>query len=358
MSTPTRILIVRLGAMGDIIHAMPAVLLLRSIFPQSQIGWVIESRWSELLRSEPDAQPLSEQQPLVDFVHLVDTRKWRKNFLGGESRRQALAALREVRPMKYDLAIDFQGAIKSAAVAKLSGAKQIYGFADPWEKPATVFYAKKIPTSSVHVVERNFDLAAAAGDAEDGAKLDCNTQPKLPKESVVEAKIREKLQALGLHQGFVLLNPGAGWGAKQWPAERYAKIARVLGQDGLRSLVNFGPGEEWLAKIVEEEARGSAVAAQFSISELIAVTRRASLFIGGDTGPLHLAAALKIPIVALFGPTDPARTGPYGTLSIVLRNPHSITSHKRNRETEAGLMNISAEQVIAVARELLGKAGA
>jgi heptosyltransferase-1 len=170
-----------------------------------------------------------------------------------------------------------------------------------------------------------------------------------------EAWLKSKLAELPLLPPFALLNPGAGWGSKQWPAERYAKVARVLGQDGLRSLVNFGPGEETLAKIVEEEATPYAIAAQFTISELIAVTRRASLFIGGDTGPLHLAAALKVPVVALFGPTDPARTGPYGTRSVVLRDPSSITSHKRNRETEPGLLNISADQVIAAARELLNR---
>jgi len=336
--------------MGDILHAIPAVLILRAMFPQSEIGWVIENRWSELLRAHPGANPLREEQPLVDCVHLVDTRKWRKNPLERENRENAMASLREVRQKKYDIAIDFQGAIKSAAVAKLSGASRRYGFADAWEKPAALLYTDKIRVDATHVVDRNKQLVMALANSAVSEDVACAQLPQSD-----ESCINKKLAELGLAHTFAILNPGAGWGAKQWPTERYAEVARALGKHGIRSLINLGPGEESLAKLVEDQAEGYAVAAQFTISELIAATRRASLFIGGDTGPLHLAAALKVPVVALFGPTDPARTGPYGTRSIVLRNPASITSHKRNRETEAGLMNISAEQVIAAARQLLSE---
>ena len=352
MSAPQRILIVRLGAMGDIIHAIPAVPLLRLIFPGSQIGWVIEERWSELLRSRPDAKPLAEAQPLVDFVHLVDTRKWRKNLLARENRKAITAALQEVRQMKYDIAIDFQGAIKSAAVAKLSGASKRYGFADPWEKGASLLYTKRVAVSDTHVVNRNRQLVASLAEPGFEARNGLFTLV-LPRGD--KKWLEQKLAELEMNSAYAILNPGAGWGAKQWPVDRYAEVARALGKDGLCSLVNFGPGEEELAKTVEEKAEGSAIAAQFTISELIAVTRRARLFIGGDTGPMHLASLLQLPVVALFGPTDPARTGPYGTRSIVLRDPSSITSHKRSRETEAGLLNISSDQVIAAARQLLAE---
>jgi heptosyltransferase I len=206
------------------------------------------------------------------------------------------------------------------------------------------------------VVERGFDLAQACARPEGGGVKDRNGCACLPRDSGAEKKVNAFIQEFGLGGRFAILNPGAGWGAKQWPAERYAEVARTLGREGVRSLVNFGPGEESLAQQVEQQAEGHAIAAQFTISQLIAVTRHASFFIGGDTGPLHLAAALKIPVVALFGPTDPARTGPYGTRSIVLRDPNSVTSHKRIRDTEAGLMNIFSEQVIAAARQLLNEA--
>lgn len=337
--------------MGDILHAMPAVHVLRLMFPESEIGWVVESRWSELLRSRADAAPLSADQPLVHSVHIVDTRKWRKNLLSGEARQQALAALREVRHKKYDIAVDFQGAIKSAAVARLSGASTSFGFADPWEKPASLLYTDKIETRRTHVVDRNAFLAAALPSAVSERSSSQRIATLLPSSSADWSN--KRLSDLGFQDRFAILNPGAGWGAKQWPSDRYVEVARTLAKNGIRSLLNYGPGEEELAKQIERQADGYAIAAQFSISELIAVTRRASLFIGGDTGPLHLAAALKIPVVALFGPTDPARTGPYGTRSVVLRDPSSVTSHKRNRETEAGLKNITSEQVIAAARQLL-----
>ena len=351
MSAPQRILIVRLGAMGDILHAMPAVVALRKAFPGSNFGWVVEKRWAELLR-EAEESPRGDGSGPVDFVHVVDTRKWRRSLFSGSTRSETRHVLNSIRKIKYDLVIDFQGAVKSAVIAKLTEVPRRFGFAKPWEWPAAIAYTDKATTASIHVVDQNLDLASATAREFKQEALDRDASVGLPHDSSAEAKVCQRLTSFGMSR-FAILNPGAGWGAKQWPPDRYAAVARALGKDGVRSLINLGPGEESLAKTVEDQAEGYAIAAQFTISELIAVTRRASLFIGGDTGPLHLAAVLKIPVVALFGPTDPARTGPYGTRSIVLRDPSSITSHKRNRQTEPGLMNITPEQVIAAAHELL-----
>ena len=152
---------------------------------------------------------------------------------------------------------------------------------------------------------------------------------------------------------FAILNPGAGWGAKRWPAERYGEVARQLAKDGLRCLVNYGPGEEQLFQEVNAASGAVVRPTRPSISGLIALTRRAKLFIGGDTGPLHLAAALQIPVVAIFGPTDPARNGPYGTRSIVLRNPASPTTHARVARPDEGMLEISADAVVDAARRLM-----
>jgi heptosyltransferase-1 len=157
---------------------------------------------------------------------------------------------------------------------------------------------------------------------------------------------------------FAILSPGAGWGAKQWPAERYGLVARELASHGVRSLINYGPGEEELAAAVESASEGAARKISCSISELIALTRRARLFIGGDTGPMHLAAALEVPVVAIFGPTNPARNGPFGTRSIVLRSPSSLTSHARRSEPESGLLEITTGDVVGAARQLLQSAAA
>ena len=162
---------------------------------------------------------------------------------------------------------------------------------------------------------------------------------------------------------FAILNPGAGWGAKRWPAERYGRVARALAESGVSSILNYGPGEEDLVREAEAASQGAAKPMKCSIGELIALTRRARLFIGGDTGPLHLAAALQIPVVAIFGPTNPARNGPYGpgngARSIVFRNPASPTTHARTSQPDDGMLEITTDAVVEAARALLadGKSG-
>ena len=151
----------------------------------------------------------------------------------------------------------------------------------------------------------------------------------------------------------ILINPGAGWQSKQWPAEQYGEVARALSADGYTVLVNCGPGEEELTKTVQSSSNKTVVPISCCIAELIAFTRRATLFIGGDTGPLHLAAALKVPVVAIFGPTDPVRNGPYGTKSIVLRDPASRTSLSHSSDPDPGLVRITPDEVISAARTLL-----
>ena len=345
-ATPKKILIVRLGAMGDILHALPAALMLKRNFPEAKFGWVIEKRWKELL-------PWSYQgTPFPDTLHYVDTKHWRKNLTSPETRNQVLGGLKFLRDERYEVVVDFQGAIKSAVVAFASGADRRYGFADSWEKPASLFYAAPLRTTRKHVIERNIEMAMQVVGREhreySGGVFTLRFDD-LP----ADCRAEGELQRIGISGRFAILNPGAGWGAKQWPVERFAEVARTLGSEGIRCVVNYGPGEEPLAREVEQKADGHAIAATFTISQLIAVTRRASLFIGGDTGPMHLAALLQVPVVAIFGPTDPERTGPYGTKSITLRDPASVTSHKRIQTTEAGLLNITTEQVLQAARELL-----
>jgi len=174
----------------------------------------------------------------------------------------------------------------------------------------------------------------------------------LPRDAAAEQVIADKLH--NINAPIVLINPGAGWGAKEWPPERYGEVARALAKEGARVLVNYGPGEEQLAKDVQDSSDGAAEPTTCSIAELIALTRRARLLIGGDTGPLHLAAALGVPLVAIFGPTDPARNGPYSQSSIGLRSPASRTSLSHTREPDPGLPKITPDEVLAAARKLLG----
>ena len=347
---PEQILIVRLGSMGDIIHTLPAVGALRQAFPNTRFGWVVEERWMELLCAPTCARSgaRSPQRPLVDRLHVVNTKAWRTSWTSAETWHQIAVAISDLRGPRYPLAIDFQGAVRSALIARRSGAEVIYGAVHPRENAASMFYSRRVFTQGAHVVEQNVSLAEAVAHR----KLDlCPVE--FPHDPAAERRCDEQLRQWATHD-FVLLNPGAGWGAKQWPAERYGEVARALAQHGIASLINFGPGEDALAKAAESAAAGAARPVSCSLSELIALTRRARLFIGGDTGPLHLAAAMQVPVVAIFGPTNPVRNGPYGTRSIVLRRPSSKTSHARRVEPDAGLLEITSTEVLRAARDLLG----
>ena len=348
-----QVLAVRLSSMGDVIHTLPAVAALRKALPEAKIDWAIEERWAELLcakGSELDS-PRSEQKPLIDRVLFMRTQQWRKNLLTPSTWGDLRRSLGALRQANYDTAIDFQGAIRSAAIARWSGAHSVVGFAKPRETPARWLYTKTVRTEAVHVIEQNLALAAEL------TRSTQTSQAILPRDEAAEAWCDHYFAEHKVNR-LILINPGAGWGAKQWPAERYGLAARELSQDGHTVRVNYGPGEEPLARIVETSSGGSARPVQCSLGQLIALTRRASLFLGGDTGPLHLAAALKVPVVALFGPTDPARNGPYATRSLVLRSTESVTSHTRRTETEPGLLRITVEVAVQAARQLLQGAAA
>jgi lipopolysaccharide heptosyltransferase I len=345
------ILVVRLSAMGDIIHTLPAVATLREAFPRATLGWLIEERWAELLCTlrYPRSGRRSPQRPLVDRVHSVNTAEWRRTLFSFNTWQQMAVGLSELRGVRYQAAIDFQGAVRSALLARWSGAPLVYGSAQPRENAASMWYTRQISPSGTHVVDQALALAQAV--IQHPAP---NSQPIFPVDPDAERKIDGLTADV---RDFAILSPGAGWGAKQWPAERYGTVASELEKNGLQSLVNCGPGEEELAVAVENASAGAARKVCCSIAELIALTRRARLFIGGDTGPMHLAAALKIPMVAIFGPTNPERNGPFGTPAVVLRSLSSATSHARLHEPEQGLLEITPEEVVVAVRQLLWSDG-
>jgi lipopolysaccharide heptosyltransferase I len=349
-----RLLIVRLSAMGDVIHTLPAVHALREAFPQAYIGWMIEERWAELLRAPgtPRRGARSELRPLVDEVHAVSLKAWGKFAFSVSTWQRAATVWNDVRGAHYDVALDLQGAMRSAVLAQLSGARVLYGAAEPREAPASLWYTRKVVGRGRHVIEQNLSVAEGLCDAAFGVAVP-DISGDFPRDSGAEARVAQRLAENGVGE-FAILNPGAGWGAKRWPAERYGEVARGLAELGMRSILNYGPGEEELVRAAEAASSGAALAMKCTITELIALTRRAFLFVGGDTGPLHLAAALRVPVVGIFGPTDPARNGPYGTRCIVLRSAESLTSHARRVAADEGMLEIGSRAVVGAARELMG----
>ncbi len=309
-----RILVVRLGAMGDIIAALPAVASLKHSIPHSKIVWVVESKWSALL----------EANPYIDSVLLFD--------------RRTLAGLKkawtDIRSARFDLGVDYQGLIKSALVATVARPERIFGFSTPQvrESPASWFYSTKVSTRSSHAVERNLDLASAAG-----ASSILRTFP-LPS-GEPEGQLP--------NGDFVLASPLAGWGAKQWPLEYYSELARKLRRDCGMPLVLNAP---YPVRVEGAETHVSG------ISGLIHATRRASAIVGVDSGPLHLAAALSKPGVAIYGPTDPARTGPYGGSFTLFRSPTASTTYKRTEQPDQSMREITPDQVVGALETILSAA--
>ena len=348
-NTPQRVLIVRLGAMGDVLHGLPVAAALRCALPGCEVGWLVEERWAEMLCA-PDAPrsgAVNEARPLVDRVHTVNTREWRKSLSSIETRRAFASVIRDLRDSHHDAVLDIQGAWKSAIFARIAGGKRLFGFAAPRERGAEWLYSQRVATSAHHVVEMNLAIAKALTSV--SAQI---VSFILPRHEASENWVEQELTSRNIRE-FALLTPGAGWAAKQWPPERYGALACQLSAQGIAPLINFGPGEQELADQVVAASRGTAQGISCGLSQLIALTRRARLFIGGDTGPTHLAAALNVPVVALFGPTDPARNGPYSARATVLRNPGSTTSYQHVSTADPGLLSITAAQVWSAARGLL-----
>jgi heptosyltransferase-1 len=346
-----RLLVVRLSAMGDIIHGMPAIAALRRAKPHLQIGWLLEERWAALLcaRASERLAPRSELKPLADWVHVARFSSWRRALLSGETWSEIDSCRSAMRLRKYDVALDLQGAIRSALAARSTGAAIRIGASQPREGPARMFYTHAIDLQGAHVIEHALSLASELA----GQALEY-VQPPFPVDPAVEAWADHQSEVFG-GKPLAILNPGAGWGAKCWPGESFGAVARALTERSMAVLVNHGPGEEVLAEEVRNSSGGVAVPLRCSVGELIALTRRARLFIGGDTGPMHLAAALRVPVVALFGPTRPERNGPFGTRSVVLRSPESVNSTTHTDRRDEGLISIEPKAVIEAVDQLLGE---
>jgi lipopolysaccharide heptosyltransferase I len=302
MSVPQmRILIVKLGSIGDIIHTLPAVAAIRAAMPQAEISWVVEDRAAEILRDNP----------LLDRLIEVDTKALRRGLMSGETLRAPRQQLRRLRASAFDLALDFQGLLKSASIARLSGARRVFGFSrHSLREPASrLLLSRTVPIPpKTHVIRKNLTLAAGAlripvpEDASDFA---------FPIATSSEHKTEALNAAAGLDGGFAMLNPGGGWPTKLWSVERFGRLADELwSHHGLHSLVTYGPGETDLADaVVRASQTGKARAVRLSLKGFYELARLADVYVGGDTGPTHIAVAAGTPIVGLFGPTEWWRNG-------------------------------------------------
>ena len=296
-----RILIVKLGSIGDIVHTLPALAAIRSSLPEAEISWVVERRAAEILRDNP----------ILDRLIEVDTKALRRGLMSGETLRAPRQQLRRLRVSAFDLALDFQGLLKSATIARLSGARRVFGFSREGlrEPPSRFLLSKTIPTSKkLHVITKNLSLVSGAlgisvPDRFEHLQFPIGTSPAHQAEA--------EAASVSTSGKFAILNPGGGWPTKLWSAERFGRLADELWfHHGLHSLVTHGPGEEALANVVLEASQsGRARAVNLSLKGFYELAKRARVYVGGDTGPTHLAIAAGAPIVGLFGPTEWWRNG-------------------------------------------------
>lgn len=326
-----RFLVLRLGSLGDIVHTFPAVAGLRETFPHAEIVWLTHPRWKFLV----------ESSELASQVWPIEPRST-------VSLRQTITTLRSSH---WDAAIDYQGLWKSAALALFGGIRRRIGFSSETirEFGVPILYTDRVRCSTIHIADQNGELSSRAGSREPVAPFRLH----IPQED--ECGIHMHLQKLGLDK-YVVLSPGGGWRSKCWPPDRFGLLCRMIRESlGFRCIVNYGPGEEDLAMAVRE-CSGNADPVPYNgpLAPLMALLRSAVCIVGGDTGPLHLAIALGAPAVAIFGPTDPARNGPYRTNDIVLRAPDAVRTHSRIDETHPSMLQVQVGDVFEAVRRRVG----
>lgn len=323
-----RILVVRLGALGDVVHTVPAVAALAAALPEARIDWLVDRRHAPVL--ELFALP-------VRRVPVDPSRSW----------RETVRAVRALRAEGYDAALDFQGLLKSALFARFSGARRVIGFDRPAlrEPLAGAFYTEHVPVSlDLHIIRKNLALAGALGVHDDEIRMPLVEGIRRP--PVLEASAP------------VVLNPGAGWPNKRWPPERFGGLASVIRHEhGVRSLVTWGPDERGLAEEVVEASGGAAsLAPATTIADLMRLLAQARLMVSGDTGPIHLAAAVGCPVVGIYGPTNPARNGPWAAADRCLSRFAICECHHKRRCTAARwcLGRVEVGEVAALVSDRLG----
>jgi heptosyltransferase-1 len=323
------------GALGDVLHALPAAAALRNVHTDAVIDWAVDERWHPLL--------IGDDRPVVETAFDVPVMAWKKSPFSLKTVRSFLK-FRKLRG-RYDFVVDMQGTMRSSGIGRLAGGRKLAGYTDPRESVAAYLYGHKFARTGTHVVDQGAALLGAAC----GIKL-APSASDLPRTEWADEWAAEFVA----DRKICVLAPRAGWRAKQWPPHKFGELAKGLQRMGYICVVNAPREDDALAAEVVAHSQGAAEVVVCNVTGLIALVRRASLLVGGDSGPTHLAAALGIPLVALFGPTDPARNGPWGPgQKTVLRDPAAVTSYKRRAETDPGLERLSVERVVRSVEALI-----
>jgi ADP-heptose:LPS heptosyltransferase len=336
------VLVVRLGALGDILRTIPPVRLIRRARPRCTLWWVVDDRWRALLEDHPDLAG-------TIAVPRRDWQRWARSLGGWPALLRSVRELRaRLRALRADLALDFHGNLRSGVVCRLSAAPVRLGYAGHQAKEGNRWFTThRVPAGLRRSprIERNLDLVRALGLPD--VPLPVGDLPLAQAGRSAASRIIE--DTCRATARFAVINPGASAAQayKKPPASLLAAAAEGLATRGITPLVVWGPGEESEASSVVDRAGGAAVLAPpTGLQELAALLARATIFVGGDSGPLHLACAVGCPVLALYGATDPVVNGPWGVPSRSVFPPDRIyTGIKRIDRTGGGFTGASEEQV-------------
>jgi heptosyltransferase I len=345
-----RILFVKLGSIGDIVHTLPALAALRQAMPHAEISWVVERRAAEILKDNP----------IIDRLIEVDTKALRRGLMSGETLRAPRQQLRRLRASAFDIALDFQGLLKSASIARLSGARRIFGYSrEGLREPACQFLlSRTVPVPrKTHVIQKALSLLNGAL----GVPVPVNSTDYEFPIGIHDSHEQEARNVAGDDERYAILNPAGGWPTKLWSAERFGLLADELWQHyGLTSLVTYGPGEAELAGLaVRSSKTQKARAVSLSLRGFCALARNAQVYVGGDTGPTHLAVASGTPVVGLFGPTEWWRNGSPHQEDVCVERVDidcRVDCHRRACSNWI-CMNIEVNRVFEAVTERLNRAG-
>lgn len=331
-----RFLIVRLGSLGDVVHAIPAVASLRRAHPNATIDWLVDPRYVELVNLVVGVDRAIPLDPRAGLIQLA-------------------GAVRRLRAARYDAVVDLQGLIKSATLARAAGALRRIGLPKGHlrEPLAVHFYTETPdPGRDPHVIRKGLALVRAVGATDDRITFPL-TVPVTPAAHDVATQADA--------DGYAIVNPGAAWPNKRWPSDRFGALAAAMrDRIGVASIVLWGPSEESLAQSVVAASRGAAsMAPRTTITDIASIARSARLIVSGDTGPLHIAAAVGTPAIGLFGPTLAARNGPWAEADITIARYDSCPCHyeRRCRKTIPCIDDISLDEVLAAVERRVAARG-
>ena len=337
------ILIVKLSAIGDVIHTLPSLAALRELYPRAHITWVVEEAAADLVKNHP----------CLNEVLVSGRKRWSRDLRAGQFSRslsEIRTFIKTLRKRHYDLVIDFHGLLKSSIIVLLSGGKRKLGY-DSWQELSGLFLNEKIPEDmNKHAVDRYLDFPRYLGSKTG------NVQFVLPADPGAEEKARVLLRNNKLEdKNFIAINPVALWETKLWNNHKFADLADLISQDLQMKIAFTGSDKEQIDKITSSMTTdGINLGGETSLQDLACIYKKARMVISTDSGPMHLAAAVGTPVIALFGPTDPDRTGPYGAGHTIVRAGLDCSPCLLKKcSTKKCMEDISPEQVFAVVKRMI-----